>query len=144
MSSDMERKILDRILFAKTNMGISDAYICETLHIQRNSLTEWKSDKSKTYMKFLSGLAELFQLPIEYFYGEIDVLFSAEGRKLIIKNPQVAVGNPTFYDANLNTIMLSDEEIELERLRVNQALTKRIEEITRKIVKEELNKDSDH
>jgi len=133
---DKDQQVLERILYAKNNLNISDAEICEELNIQRNSVSEWKSGKSKTFLKHIPNLANMFDLPIEYFFGQVEVVFSVNGVKRVIKNELPQSGQPVFYDALGNQVHFTDAEIELEKLRVNQALTQRIEEISRKVSRE--------
>ena len=123
MLSD-SRSIAERIKNIARQRNISLMKMYEDCGVSKNALTSMNNG-SMPSVATIAKFAEYLDISIDY------LLFDK-------KEARIAQGNPTFYDHNGSIVNMSEENIEIERLRTNQALTLRIEEISRRIAIEEI------
>ena len=90
--------------------------VLKELGISTSKITAWKNG-SVPNLEFAARIANRFNVPLDYFVKENDDGLSIQDK-------------PVAYDVDGNVVNITDEALELARLRANQALTKRIEEIS--------------
>ncbi len=125
MLSD-SKNIAEKIKAIAKQKNISLMKMYEDCGVSKNALTSMNNG-SMPSVTTIAKFAEYLNISIDY---------------LLFDNKEGNLGQtgPTFYDHNGSIINMSEEAIELERLRTNQALTSRIEEISRRIAIEEIRK----
>jgi transcriptional regulator with XRE-family HTH domain len=52
---------------------ISQVEICEKLGLTKNNFTDWKADRSRSYMKYIFQIADILGVSVDYLKGESDV-----------------------------------------------------------------------
>lgn len=61
-----KEQILLRILACLERQGKKQKDLAKFIGINKNNITDWKSGKSKSYMKYLPEIAEFLSVPINY------------------------------------------------------------------------------
>lgn len=125
MLSD-SKTIAEKIKAIAKQKNISLMKMYEDCGVSKNALTSMNNGSMPSVIT-IAKFAEYLDVSSDY------LLFDN-------KEGDIGQGNPTFYDHDGSIVNLSKEAIELERLRTNQALTSRIEEISRRIAIEEIRK----
>lgn len=65
-----DNKIIQRICEELERKGKKQIDLTNYLHISQNAMTDWKSGRIKSYMKYLPQIAEFLELPIETLTGQ--------------------------------------------------------------------------
>ena len=60
----------NKIISEMTKKNISKSEICKNLGIGIQAFTDWKSGKSKSYMKYLPQIAEILEIPVNNLLNE--------------------------------------------------------------------------
>lgn len=63
---------LDRIIALIKNRKIPEAEFALSLSLNRNAVNDWKSGKSKSYMKHIDRIAEYFGVSTDYLLCKTD------------------------------------------------------------------------
>lgn len=61
---------LDRIFSELSKKNISQKEFCEFLQIPKQTPTDWKSGKSKSYLQLIPQIADFFEVSTDYLYGK--------------------------------------------------------------------------
>lgn len=64
--------VLDKIMLLMTEKGYNQLYITEYLGVDRSIFSTWKNGKSKSYMKYLPQLADLFGVSLDWLIGKTE------------------------------------------------------------------------
>ena len=65
-----KEQILLRILACLESQGKKQKDLAEFIGINKNNITDWKSGKSKSYMKYMPEIAEFLGVPINFLVKE--------------------------------------------------------------------------
>lgn len=64
---------LHKILKLISNKGIDQQDFAIQLGLHKRTITDWKSGKSKSYMKYIDRIADYFNVSTDYLLGKSDV-----------------------------------------------------------------------
>lgn len=63
--------VLYRIIRVCGMKGITQGDLADAIGIARSNISEWKGERSKSYMRYLPQIAEKLEVPVGYLLGEI-------------------------------------------------------------------------
>lgn len=63
---------MQRIINEMELQGKQQTELGEHLGVTANIITDWKSGRLKSYKKYLHGIADFLNVPVEYLRGETD------------------------------------------------------------------------
>ncbi len=116
-------KILNNIIFLMEEKRISQKKLTDYLDVSKNVFTEWKSQRSKSYMKYLPQIADFLEVPIDALLDRENVA-SINGNYNAVNNSTVTIGD--------TSKTLSEQEQEILRI-YNTLSTKEKAELFLKI-----------
>lgn len=63
--------VLNNIIEVMTNKNISQRELCTSLGLPESQFSNWKRGNNKSYLKYVSQIAEILEVSIASLYGEI-------------------------------------------------------------------------
>ena len=63
---------LDKILSLLTEKGIQQKTFAENIGVTKHTITDWKNGRSKSYMKYIDKIADLFDVSADYLLEKTD------------------------------------------------------------------------
>lgn len=113
---------LNRIMLLIKEKGIEQQGLAAVLGINKQTISDWKSGKSKTYLKYIQTIADYFNVSTDYLLGKTD-----------IKNPPAETEGLIFHIKDDNLRAEVDELVSiylsLDNAGRTLVLAKAIEEI---------------
>ena len=64
---------LDKICSVMVSKGISQAFLCSKLGVNKSAFSDWKNGKSKSYIKHLPEIASILDVSADYLLGKTDI-----------------------------------------------------------------------
>jgi transcriptional regulator with XRE-family HTH domain len=116
--------IIQRIyeLLAKTQKKPSD--LAKAINVSTGQMSTWKIRNTDPPARLIPKIAQFLGVSTNYILT---------GREV---EPPTMEQLKEWMDMNGNTFTATDEQVELVRLRINDALTKRVEEIVQEVLKD--------
>ena len=69
---------LERILDLMAANHCDNQKLASALGLNRQAVTDWKSGRSKSYIKYLPQLAKFFDVTVDYLLGNIEYMQSSD------------------------------------------------------------------
>ncbi|MDO4564205.1 MAG: helix-turn-helix transcriptional regulator [Clostridia bacterium] len=117
-----EMTIIERISFELDKRRLAGSKLSEYLGTSNAQFAAWKRRSTDPPAKYMPKIAHFLGVSLEYLLTGIDSELSGESKGVA-------------YSSSGDEIELSPEEMELARLRANDALTQRIKEVVEDILK---------
>ncbi len=67
----MESQILGKILYSLKVKGLSDSAFAKELGVSRSTITDWKTGKTKSYMRYIPQIAEILEVSTAYLLDDV-------------------------------------------------------------------------
>ena len=64
---------LDKIMLLLKENGIEQQGLAAILGINKQTISDWKSGKSKTYLKYIQTISDYFNVSTDYLLGRTDI-----------------------------------------------------------------------
>lgn len=74
-------KLNEKIVYLRKNKQLSQAQVCEALHISRQSLSKWENGLVTPSDENLVKLAQFFEISLDYFKDEEEALIRSPKKK---------------------------------------------------------------
>lgn len=81
--------IINRILTEMKKRKISQAALCRKLDVQNTVFTDWKSNRTASYKKYLPKIAEILNCSVEYLTTGQETPAEAWYRKYLMQDQKV-------------------------------------------------------
>lgn len=117
--------------------GLKQKDIADFLGIDRSTYTKYESGSNQPSIEMLFKIADFFDVSLDFLLRRNASSNDVDLNGINPTKVEPLNKLPSLYDSTGNPVKLSDDEIQLERLRVNDALTKRIKEVSRCVFIEE-------
>lgn len=93
---------LNRIMLLIKENGIEQQGLAAILGINKQTISDWKSGKSKTYLKYIQTISDYFNVSTDYLLGRTD-----------IKNPPAETEGLIFHIKDYNLRAEVDELVRI-------------------------------
>jgi transcriptional regulator with XRE-family HTH domain len=113
--------IIERILVLLKENNMTAKRLTELLNVNHSTITEWKTGKTKPSIEHIIKIAEIFDVSTDYILTGVD-------RDALKKDNLIGA-----CELDGSEVKSTTEEDALIKLRANEALTKRIEEMFREL-----------
>lgn len=87
--------ILDRILDLLAYESKEQQQLSDYLGLKKSVVTDWKNEKSRSYMKYLESIASFFNVPLNVFYCDDDDYYKYKNS--ILTSSKIAVKDLSNY-----------------------------------------------
>lgn len=111
-------KILKTILDIKSQKGISDRKFTLDLGLGAGVVTDWKKERSRSYLKYLPIIADYLEIPIDLLTGKISELNRYSKIKKLNLNDSFELNEVLTID-KLNEKAFTDSETTFDKEEIN-------------------------
>ncbi len=111
-------KILKTILDIKSQKGISDRKFTLDLGLGAGVVTDWKKERSRSYLKYLPIIADYLEIPIDLLTGKISELNRYSKIKKLNLNDSFVLNEVLTID-KLNEKAFTDSETTFDKEEIN-------------------------
>lgn len=101
---------VERIMILLKEKNIEQKDLAEYLGTQRQTITDWKNGKTKSYQKCIDKIAEFFNVSVDFLLGRTDVsngVYSINGNNNVQVNGHNGDNSPLTVS---NTLQLDEME----------------------------------
>ena len=63
---------IDKILLLMKNNNIAQKTLAEAIGVRKQTISDWKSGKTKSYMRYINKIADFFNVSVDYLLDKTD------------------------------------------------------------------------
>ena len=78
-------KCVERIMLLKSERNVSNKELADYLHIPSSIISEWKSGKSDSYIKYIADISEFFRVSADWVLGRTPIRSGSKWDELIMQ-----------------------------------------------------------